>query len=141
MANDDDLIKILEAYQKYGSRRMASKHLGIPDTTFRRRLNLAIKIYGSEEMTRRPKPAEYKEAFELDQLPPSDVPFEERLKQRLAAFEARKKYEMAAKIRVAKVNIDGPIGILHFGDPHVDDDGTDLSLLYQHVDLVNGTDG
>jgi hypothetical protein len=39
------------------------------------------------------------------------------------------------------VTIDGPIGIAHFGDPHVDDDGTNLPLLEAHLKIVNKTEG
>jgi hypothetical protein len=31
--------------------------------------------------------------------------------------------------------------VLHFGDPHVDDDGTDLGTLLRHADLVRQTPG
>lgn len=34
-----------------------------------------------------------------------------------------------------------PIGILHFGDPHVDDDGCDIALLEAHARLVRSTPG
>jgi hypothetical protein len=35
----------------------------------------------------------------------------------------------------------GAIGILHFGDPHVDDDGCDIEAIERHTDLVNRTEG
>jgi hypothetical protein len=37
--------------------------------------------------------------------------------------------------------MDGAIGILHFGDPHVDDDGCDIEAIERHTDLVNRTEG
>jgi hypothetical protein len=40
-----------------------------------------------------------------------------------------------------KVNIDGPIGILHHGDPHIDDDGTDIHSLERHATLCRLTEG
>lgn len=39
------------------------------------------------------------------------------------------------------IPVRGPVGILIIGDPHVDDDGTDLALLEEHMDLINGCDG
>jgi len=39
------------------------------------------------------------------------------------------------------VKLDGPIGILHVGDPHVDDDGTDIGALRRHTELVRQTRG
>lgn len=34
-----------------------------------------------------------------------------------------------------------PIGIVHFGDPHVDDNGADLPLLKKHVELIKSNPG
>ena len=134
------LIEALNAFEESnGVMGPAARKLGWSDTTYRRRLRLAQKIIG-DDMARRPRPNEYKQVeFEHQPMPPSDVPIEERMKQRLAAFEAKKRYEEAAKIRRVKVNVEGPFGVLHFGDPHVDDDGTDIKLLYDHVRLVNET--
>ena len=36
---------------------------------------------------------------------------------------------------------DLPVGILHIGDPHLDDDGCDLQLLRAHLALVRSTPG
>ena len=36
---------------------------------------------------------------------------------------------------------DTPIGVLVFGDPHLDSDGCDIELLQQHVKLVQEVDG
>jgi hypothetical protein len=47
----------------------------------------------------------------------------------------------ARKLVPVKVRIDGPYGIAHFGDPHVDDPGTDIALLERHVAAVAGTRG
>jgi hypothetical protein len=47
----------------------------------------------------------------------------------------------ARRLIPIRIKVDGPIGIAHFGDPHVDDDGTNIELLEQHVKVVNATDG
>ena len=51
-----------------------------------------------------------------------------------AAYESR-------KLVGVRVKLDGPIGIAHFGDPHVDDPGTNIGLLERHIDVVRRTEG
>lgn len=75
-------------------------------------------------------------------FPPSPQPTALELIERLKIDFARKEqYELERKLIPVDVNIDGPIGILHFGDPHVDDPGTDWATLESHIKLVNDTPG
>lgn len=139
--SDELLRQALEALEAHnGVKEIAARSIGMAASTFRGRIELAQQRFGGD-MARQRKPAEYKEAFEHQIMPPSDIPIEVRIQQRIDAFKIRREYENAARLRNVQINIDGPIGILHFGDPHVDDDGTDIALLGQHVDLVNATDG
>jgi len=81
----------------------------------------------------------HEEATTGDIPEPIDI---EELKQRRSAEFARKKANYDAKKLIpVKVNIDGPIGIAHFGDPHIDDPGCDIDLLYKHAKLVRNTPG
>lgn len=74
--------------------------------------------------------------------PPSpDLSDEELLAERFRKFEKRDAYEKYKKLIPIRVNTDLPIGILHFGDPHVDDDGTDLRRMQADVELVKRTSG
>lgn len=79
--------------------------------------------------------------FLVADLPEDDLPVEEIVAQRKREFAHKQKYEEAVKLRHVKVNLDGPIGILHFGDPHVDDDGTNLGLLEHHSNLTRTVKG
>ena len=75
-------------------------------------------------------------------FPTSPQPTALELIERLKTDFARKEqYELERKLIPVDVNIDGPIGILHFGDPHVDDPGTDWATLESHIKLVNDTPG
>lgn len=78
---------------------------------------------------------------EAEKLPSEHLPVEELIEHRIKQYQRKAAYEDARRAINVKVNIDGPIGIHHFGDPHVDDDGTDLALLKQHIDLINKTEG
>lgn len=79
--------------------------------------------------------------FERGPLPDADEPLEELLERRERAFLRKDKAETARKLIPVRVKMDGPIGIVHFGDPHVDDDGCDIPALRRHIKLVNDTDG
>jgi hypothetical protein len=79
--------------------------------------------------------------FETTQLPSFQPSLEELLLRRKQEF-ARKDAAMAARRLVpVRVTVDGPYGIAHFGDPHVDDPGTDIALLERHVSAVSKTYG
>lgn len=73
---------------------------------------------------------------------PSDEPSAEQLIEVLKIAYARKEaHELARKLINITVPISGPIGIIHFGDPHVDDDGTDWAALERDIRLVQSTPG
>jgi len=40
-----------------------------------------------------------------------------------------------------QVHLDGPIGIVHMGDPHLDDDGCAFDVLERHVEVIERTEG
>lgn len=73
---------------------------------------------------------------------PSTEPTAEELVSALKANYRRKlACEEARKLIHVPVPITGPIGIIHFGDPHVDDDGTDWEALERDIRLVQTTPG
>lgn len=121
----------VEAVARYGSQYAAAIALNVNRKTFNHRYNLAIK-HGF---------APNKEQFTVTELPPEDVGIDELINWRKKQFSQKQKYKLAAKLREVKINKDGPIGIVHFGDPHIDDDGTDICMLEKHMDIVNQTDG
>ena len=82
------------------------------------------------------KPQFEKELQEVDYIPIEEI-IEHRKKQYTQKLKAKKSKNL---INI-KINQKGPIGILYFGDPHVDDDGTDIAEIYMLCNLVNKTDG
>ncbi|MFN7340326.1 MAG: hypothetical protein ACK5VI_04495, partial [Opitutia bacterium] len=56
---------------------------------------------------------------------------------RIRAFKRKAEAFDATRAIPVKVKIRGAIGILHFGDPHVDDDGTDLEALRAHSEMTH----
>ena len=82
------------------------------------------------------KPQFEKELQEVDY-----IPIEEIIEHRKKLYTQKLKAKKSKNLINIKINQKGPIGILHFGDPHVDDDGTDIAEIYMLCNLVNKTDG
>lgn len=81
-------------------------------------------------------PPAKKDEFVVAEVPDDDVPVEDLVEHRIKQFERKKARHEATKLVPVQVKLRGPIGLLVFGDPHVDDDGTDLALLRSHSDLT-----
>lgn len=114
------------------TREDAAKLLGIGIGA----LDYGARVYGIVFRETLGKPRAVVEA------PPSpEVPIGELLEDRIRRWDRKAKHHEARKLIGVKVPDDRPIGVLHFGDPHLDDDGTDLRSLRDHVRLVQTTEG
>jgi hypothetical protein len=113
----------------------AGEALGLNRSTFEHRLRSAKLLYGL--VKGQPK----KQEFSIPKLPDPDIPIAELVAHRKRQFERKRDHEEASKLIPVTIKIPGPVGILHFGDPHVDDDGTDIGLLESHARLVRNTEG
>ena len=82
-----------------------------------------------------------KSPFTAQDKKPEYIPIEELIAYRKKQFTQKTVARRDRKLINIDINQKGPIGILHFGDPHVDDDGTDIDELYKLCNLVNKTDG
>lgn len=127
-----ELRKVLAALEKYGSKAAAAEALGMNRVTFMGRLNRAISLGLTAEPTK---------DFEVAPLPDELPSASELLARRKKAFSRKREAKEARELIPVTVNIDGPFGVVHMGDPHVDDDGTDLALLERHVSVINKTHG
>lgn len=126
--SDDALRDALSALAQYGSVTAAAKALGLSRGTFDSRIHRA--------KSRLPAPT-----FEVEELPSETLSAEALLARRSQQFAKKAAAKDARTLVPVKVNIDGPYGLALFGDPHVDDDGTDIDLLQQHVAVINRTEG
>lgn len=86
------------------------------------------KVAGAT-MTLPPDP--YSDAIDIEVL----------VAQKKRHFDRITQREEALRSVAIKVNVDGPIAILHHGDPHIDDDGTDIHALEHHANLCRETEG
>jgi len=122
--SDDELNRRYEMYVKCGrSERKAASVLGIERGTLRHSLaNYKIKQLSKDEL-------EFPD-FPSDGLPINKIidGMKERSSIRRASYDAHTWFPI-------KVKDKKPIGIMFFGDPHVDDDGCDWTLLESHIAL------
>lgn len=123
---------------------LAASKLRVDDRTVRHRLKLAERRFGFV-VDRSDAPygnlgRKSPDEFTFTPIPEASS-VEDLVEHRKRQFAKRKENEEARKLIQVKVNIDGPIGILHFGDPHVDDDGTDIIALEHHKKLCQTVEG
>ena len=81
------------------------------------------------------------EVPEVKRPQPAGLTIRELVEDRKRRFSRLDQHMADRKLIPVRIKGDLPIGILHFGDPHVDDDGCDLALLEQHARLVRSTPG
>ena len=79
--------------------------------------------------------------FQKEMAMPKEIDVEDLVEERVKKFDRKAKKKNYEKLVSINVLQDGPIGIAHFGDPHVDDDGTNIGMLLQHAKLVKKTKG
>jgi hypothetical protein len=78
---------------------------------------------------------------EIPDLPDEDLSVPEILERRRQHFAQVAKANQARKTIPVRVKISGPIGITVFGDPHLDDNGTDIAAIERDIRLVNSVEG
>ena len=80
--------------------------------------------------------------FEItDEKTLEDMPIDELIELRKKGFERRNNYRKSQELVNIKIDSNAPIGIVHFGDPHIDDDGTDIAEIFHLVNLIQSTKG
>ena len=134
--SDDVCWRAVKAVADYGSLRNASIETGIPRTTLRDQYLDGVSRGFTADM-----PAPGKCEFTLEDLPGELPSIEELIIRRKDEQDRVFKARAARHLINVDVKVEGPIGICHFGDPHVDDPGTDIRLLEQHINIVNKTPG
>lgn len=115
-----------------------------PKTLSSQKLTIKIKyphladeyrdVYDRDQLAA-PKP------FTVQPLPDPEMPVADLIALRKKQFARRMDAHKARKLIPVEVTIDGPVGIAHFGDPHIDDDGCDIGALERDVETVNKTEG
>ena len=112
----DEARRLVESY---GSINAAAKATGIGRT----KLQTLVKLARTDTFK--------------DELPP----VEDLIAERKRKFTHKRKLVKDREVITLPIKEKKPIGIIHFGDPHVDDDGTDIEALERHTQLVRDIDG
>ena len=79
--------------------------------------------------------------FITQEMQPEFMPIEELIEHRKKKYSIQVKAKESRKLINIDIKTDGVIGICHFGDPHIDDDGTNIAEIYSLCNLINKTDG
>ena len=142
-ATDDQILKALQ--DANGIRSVVANKLGLNERSLQMRIKkMKAKGYIVPESTYQQGAVKQdvdKPGFSFTPLPDDDIPIEELIEQRKRKFLHKREHEEASKLIPIKVKLGGAIGLLHFGDPHVDDDGCDIGAIERHTALVNKTEG
>lgn len=147
--SDEQLVTL---HTELGSNRAAAKALGVDESAVRWRINRLIEqgIEIVKNRKGRPKKSPIVSggaagngvpAIEITQPKPDGLGIDELIELRCELFKRKQIHEQQRALIPVKVNMAGPIGIFHFGDPHVDDDGCDLPTLRDHINLILNTPG
>ena len=80
--------------------------------------------------------------YEIDQqLISSERSVEELIAHREAEFERMERSEQSKDFINIKIRDKKPIGLYVMGDPHIDNPGTDITQMMEHIKIVNETEG
>jgi hypothetical protein len=143
ITNDQVIAAVEEAKRTspLGWQQAAAAIIGIHAGALASRLNTLVKNGTVTEDILKAPSLNRERPFSIGALPDDDVPVDQLVAHRKRQFEHKRAHEEASKLIPVRVRIQGPVGLLHFGDPHVDDDGTDIAALEDHARLVRRTEG
>lgn len=99
----------------------AAKSLGVPRPTLQNRIKSHPHVTAK---------------FKKPELPSSSRTIDELVKDKLEIARRAKDADDARDLISVPVHIDGPFGLLIFGDPHVDADGCDFETLAAHRQIA-----
>lgn len=149
--SDADVIAALGASN--GVRAEAARKLGISTQTLHARMS-RLKSEGvsvpqsgydparsARAKAGDPKPNAPPQEMEFPVLPDGKIDIRELIERRKSEFARKDEAQKARKLVPVKVKTTEPIAICLFGDPHVDDSGTDLGALQRDIEVIKATDG
>lgn len=132
---DDECKHAYTLHKETGNWAEVARILGVKRSTVQHR----AKTWEDRLQKRGESPSEPE--IRLPEFPPEHVPIEQVIAHMSAAYQKRAASYAAHTWFPVKVKHDLPIGVLWFGDPHVDDDGANWPLLEEHIALCRNTEG
>ena len=129
----DTAREVLAAYAACGKNQVqTAKCLGRARQTVAGQIRIAERMQAAGILEKQ---------FTVENIPSFDMPIDDLRELRRKTWQTRHAAETARKLIQVKVHLDGHIGILHFGDPHIDDDGCNFPKLESDVELCQNTPG
>jgi UDP-2,3-diacylglucosamine pyrophosphatase LpxH len=132
MRPSEDLIK--NAINEMGGFRPAARYL--------RERGYDISESGIRGMNKRWSDPDAESQFEVD-LPggklAESIDVAKLIERRIEQFARKSEIYEREKLINVRCKVDGPIGLALAGDWHLDDDGTDLKQVLDHVSLIDGS--
>ena len=123
-----------EAIDLYGGTAAAARALGVNRSTVKRRLR------SEKGLEARPSRAKG-HRLEFPAIPARREPVAKQLPKLVEAYKREKAHFDASELQKVKVKDDRPIGLVIFGDVHLDDDGCAWPHLLEDIDICKRTDG
>ena len=122
-------VETLRLLDKCSTVTELAQKLGIGYSAARKRVERARKMYrdGVIDLD--------SDKVDLPQFPDDDIPTEEIIASMEQRFSKRHAHSQAKRWFPIKVKIDGPFGIMWYGDPHLDNNGCNWPLLRKHIEL------
>jgi hypothetical protein len=134
--SDELAIEASNVYQLYGPK--GNEKLGISESAFRSRCRAAeARGFLNREEVRKTKSSD--KGIEIDDYSDEedDLTLDELLTAKKEISKRKRRAAERSKLVNVKVNIQGPIGLTIFGDPHVDDDACDVERLEEDLNAVS----
>ena len=122
-------VDTLELRERLGSTRKLASYLGISYDAARKRVERARELQDAGAINK------IEEQIDLPTFPDDDIPTEEIIASMERRFQKRHAHSQSKRWFEIKVNIDGPFGIMWYGDPHLDSNGCNWTLLRNHIAL------
>lgn len=132
--SDETALRTFEAYQRNNSSwDKTAEELGIGRATVGRHVkhvheNGLLETHGEPDVI-------------LPEFPSDDIDVQQLIELQCKRFEKRAAAAAARTWFPVKFKSNLPIGIVFFGDPHVDNNGCNWPLLRKHVELCANTAG
>jgi len=131
---DEQALMRLKAFKRHGSIKAAAEATGIG----RQALRLGVQTAKERGLDQEGR-SEDELIFPV--FPSDDLPVEKLIDHMVERSKLRKQSYEAHTWFPVKVKENKPIGILWFGDPHLDDNGCDWELIKHHAHLCKTTPG
>lgn len=121
----------------------AAKQLKVDQRQIRHRCERGAELYGLKcHLIERKKGKKIPEVAPDLELPESELNYEDIVERKTKKLAKTREYEDIRKCIPVKLPYKGNcIGILVFGDLHLDDDGCDIPLAREHAALVRENEG